>query len=102
MPQLREIGKVARRCSRKYLRYSLLIFLRDGRIRIEEIAAHVLAVSLARSSRPLMILRRMVHNEVHTQADAFFMAFLGQLRQIVHSAQLRFYLSEICHRISAV
>ena len=102
VPQLRKICKVARRRGRKYLRYSLLIFLRDGRIRIEEVAAHVLAVSLARSFRPLMILRRVVHNEVHAQADAFFMTLLRQFRQIIHSAQLRFYLSEICHRISAV
>jgi hypothetical protein len=44
----------------------------------------------------------MVHDKVHAQADALFMAFLRQLCQVVHGPQFRFHFAEIRHRISAV
>ena len=102
MPQFRQPGKVARRRCREYLWYSLLVFLRNRGIRIEKVTAHVLSVSLTRSSRPLMILRCVIHNKIHTQADPFFMAFFRKIRQFFHRSQLRFHLSEICHCVSAV
>ena len=54
--ELRQISKVARRCCREHLRHRLFIFLRNGRICIEEIPAHIFPVSLARLHCPLMIL----------------------------------------------
>ena len=102
MPHLRQIGKVPRRCGREHLRDRLLIFLRDGRVCVEEVAAHILAIPLARSLRPFMVLGRMVHDKVHAQADAFVMALLRQLSKVFHGPQIRFYLPEIRDRISSV
>ena len=102
MPHLRKVCEVARRRRREYLGHGLLIFLRDRRICIEEVAAHIFAVSLAGFYRPLMILRRMIHHEIHAQTDPFVMAFLRQFRQIIHGSQIRLYFPEIRHRITAV
>ena len=102
MPHLRKIGEIARRCRREYLRNCLLVFLRDGRIRIEEVTAHILSVSLTRPFRPFVIFRRMIHNKIHAQADAFVVALLCEFSQIIHRSQLRFHLAEISHRIAAV
>ena len=44
----------------------------------------------------------MVHDKVHAQADPLVMAFVRQLGELFHRAQLRLYLSEIRHRITAV
>ena len=102
MPHFRQVSEVARRSCREYLRDGFFILLRDRRICIEEIAAHVFSVSLTRLLGPLMIFRGMVHNKIHTQTYAFLMAFFCQFSQIIHRAEFWFYPAEICYRIAAV
>ena len=102
MSKLRKVSEIARCCCREYLRDRLFIFLRDGRVRIEEVAAHILAVSLTRFHCPLMILGCVVHHKIHAQADAFFVAFLRQFGQILHRPEFRLHLTEVSHRITAV
>ena len=74
MLRIRKPCKIPRRCRRKYLRHSLLILCRDRIIIEEEIPAHILSDSLAGLLRPLMILRRMIHDKIHTYIDVLLVA----------------------------
>ena len=49
-----------------------------------------------------MILRRVVHDEVHAEADALLVALLGEVREIVHGAELGHDRTEVGHRVPAV
>ena len=44
----------------------------------------------------------MVHDKIHADVDAFFVAGFGQILQILHGAKLFLHLAEIRHRIAAV
>ena len=95
-------GEVTRCSCREYLRNGLLKLRRYIVIIIEIVPIHIFAFSGSGSSCPLMIFGCMVHDEIHTQADAFFPALVCQAFQIFHGTQFRLYFSEIADRISAV
>ena len=102
MPDFRQPGKVTRSCSWKYLRHCFLIERRNIRIVVEEVTAHIFPVALAGFFCPFMVFRSVVHNKVHTQADAFFVAGTGKCLQIIHRSQIFLYFTEISHCITAI
>ena len=102
MACIRKPGEIARRCRRKYLGHGLFIHGRDRIIIKEEIPAHVFPFSGPGPLRPLVVLRCMVHDKIHADVDAFFVAGFGQILQILHGAKLFLHLAEIRHRIAAV
>ena len=44
----------------------------------------------------------MIHNKIHTHIDIFLMTLFCQFCKILHRTEIRAYLTEICHRITAV
>ncbi len=102
MPRVRKIGKIARRGGGKYLGNRLLILSRNGFAVKEEITAHILAFPRSRPFRPLVILRSVVHHEIHADADSFFPAGCRQTLQILHRPERRLHLPKIRYRITAV
>ncbi len=81
---VRQPCEVARCSCRENLRNCPFILLGNCCIIIEEIAAHVLTVSLTCLFRPLMFLGCMVHNKVHADVDALLMAGGSQTVQVLH------------------
>ena len=94
--------EVTRRRSWEYLRHSLLIYVRNEPIIIEEISGSCNRISISRCPCPLMILTCMVHYEIQTAAYTLSVTLCSEVLQILHGSKLRLYLSEIRNSISAV
>ncbi len=86
----------------KNLRHRFLILGRYIPAVIEKVTAHILSVTLTSLLRPLVILRRMVHDKIHADINALLMAGCRQGVKIFHGSQLFLHFPEICHRVPAV
>ncbi len=95
-------GEVSGCGLREDLGNGLLELVRDVPVVEEEIPVLVLLLAGTGSSCPLVILTRVVHDEVEADAHAAVMALVGEIGEIIHGAQFRLYLPEVCHRIAAV
>ena len=102
MLQFRQVSKITRSSGWKYLRHRLLVFPGYIIAVIEEITAHILSVALSRLLGPFMVLGSVIHDKVHAHIHILPVALVCQCRQILHGTKLRFHLSEIRHRITAV
>ena len=94
--------EVAGRSCREYLRNGLLIFIRNCPVVKEEVSVLILFLAGACSLRPLMILARMIHDEVEADIHSLGMAVNGKLIEVFHCTELRLDLSEIGNSITAV
>ena len=97
-----QIGKVSRSRSGKYLGHRFFKLPGNLRIVIEEIAAHVLALSGPGPPGPLVIFGSMIHDKIHTDVYALFMAFFREAGQIFHGSQILPDFTEIRHSVPAV
>ena len=86
----------------KYLRHRLLKRLRNGPVVIEEIPRLALGIAGPGLFRPLVILTGVVHHEIQAKRDASRVAVRRQRFQVLHRAQFRLDLPEVCHRVAAV
>ena len=102
MPDFRQISEIARCRGREHLRDRLLVSARYVICIIEEVPAHILALSLSCTDCPLMVFRSMIHDKIHTEIHIPLMTHISQLRQLLHHSQIRSDLSEIRHRIAPV
>ena len=86
----------------EHLGHGLLIAVGDIPAVKEEVTAHVLAFAAPCPLCPLVILAGVVHDEVHADLNALFVAGFGEVFQILHGAQGALHLAEILHGIAAV
>ena len=102
MAALGQPCEVAGGCRGEDLRHGLLVAVGDVPVVEEEIAAHVLAFAVSCPLRPLVIFTGVVHDKVHANLNALFMAGFGQSFQILHGTECRLNLAEVLHGIAAV
>ena len=102
MPGIGKPCKIPRCSGWKYLRHRPFISGRLLRVVKKEIPAHILPVPAARLFRPLMFLRSMVHDKIHTDMDTPFPAGSRQTFQILHGTQVFLHFTEIRYRVSSV
>ena len=95
-------GEVTGSSRREDLRDRLLKFIGDRPVIIEEISVLIFLLSGTGALCPLMILTRVIHDEVKADAESLRMAVLRELIQIFHRAEFRLDFSEIRDRITAV
>ena len=95
-------GEVTGRCLRKYLGDRLLKLIRDIPVIIEKIPLLVFLLPGFGTLCPLMVLARVIHDEVQAHAHSLIMAFFGKGGQVPDRAELRLDIPEIRYRISSV
>ena len=102
MTDIRKPGKVSRSSGWEYLRYGFFVLVRDLTVIVEEVTAHIFAVTLACFFGPFMILGSVVHNKVHTQVHSVFVAFICKGSQILHGTKVRADFAEISYCVTTV
>ena len=95
-------GKIARSSRREDLGDRFFKFIRNIPVVIEEISVLIFLFAGAGALRPLMVLARVVHDEVKADAHAVGMAGIAQIGEVFHGPQLRLHLAEISDCITAV
>ena len=94
--------EISRRGRREHLRHRAIKVVRDIPVVKEEIAILELLLTGAGASRPLVILRSVVHYKIKAYAHAAFMAIRGKCCEVFHGAELRLDLTKVRNRIAAV
>ena len=102
MTDIRKPGKVSRSSGWEYLWHGLFILVRDLAVIVEEVTAHIFAVTLACFFGPLMILGSVVHNKIHTQVHSVFVAFVSKSGKILHGAKVRADFAEVGYCVTTV
>ena len=102
MTDIRKPGKVSRSSGWEYLWYGFFVLVRDLAVIVEEVAAHIFAVTLACFFGPLMILGGVVHNKIHTQVHSVFMAFVSKSGKILHGTKIRADFAEVGYCVTTV
>ena len=102
MTDIRKPGKVSRSSGREHLRYGLFVLVRDLTVVVEEVTAHIFAVTLACLFGPLMILGSVVHNKIHTQVHSVFVAFICKGSQVLHRTKVRADFAEVGYCVTTV
>lgn len=69
----------------EHLGNRLFVLRRDLPVIKEEIAAHVLSITLTNLLRPLMVLAGVIHHEVYAQVDALFVAGISVVAAIARA-----------------
>ena len=99
---IRKPGKVPRSSGWEYLWYGLFVLVRDLTVVVEEVTAHIFAVTLACFFGPLMILGGVVHNKIHTQVHSVFVAFICKGSQVLHGTKVRADFAEVGYCVTTV
>ena len=102
LAQLRQVGEVAGRRGGEDLRHVAGVLVDHRLVALEEVPAHVLALAGTRPPRPLVLLRGVVHDEVHAEADAALVALPREVGEVLHRPELGLDATEVPDGVAAV